>query len=460
MKLKKHPWLFISSVIFITLLGCNTTTEHRTPTMLPTSDSLEETSSVATPWEQSPSTLFFLARLPSRSSVQVWKFELPQRIDTLVHENLQLDEFFREYLEDVIPTSELAIYTEFHDEYPQDKAEIAQFIDELTIAIAPDGEKLVWVEGIGWYPDIFEYGFSQVVVTDINSNSQSVVAEYNFHLPLVKNMPIVVRPGLIRIISLSWSSEAQYLAITTDFNKGAYQHLGIYNLQTQKLTEVELGEGASIPVWSNDSNLLAYSHATPIDGDVGYKSSIEIIKVHSDGQIDTEFNVEYDIVSFISGLNWAPDDTKIVAIASLGSLTDMNTLITVDVDSRVINNIVIEDFPSGLFSEPKWSPSGRYIGVNYRSDRNNFVERLIILEPELGQVLAILPLERPEPSWAWTQDENVAVVVGQAPTTPMQVSLWQWQSGETNLQSVFSGDYLGDTIDGNKPYISILGSGK
>jgi hypothetical protein len=95
--------------------------------------------------------------------------------------------------------------------------------------------------------------------------------------------------------------------------------------------------------------------------------------------------------------------------------------------------------------------------MNYRSDSTSFIEQLIIIESISGKVQAALPLERPETTWEWIEDENVVVVEGRAPTSSMQVSLWHWQSGGFDLQPIFPNEEISGVTNWNEAYISILG---
>lgn len=419
-----------------------------------TSTNILDSEMVSTTLTQS-SSLFLLFRVPPNySDVRVWRYELSQERAILLFQNSQSDKEFRGYLENLIPAEELAIYNALYGNYPQEEVAISNLFDELSISVASNGQRVAWVEGIGWYPDIFDYGYSQIVVFDTETKNQDIIASYNFHLPLQDNSQILTRPGAIRIISLNWSPDAQFLAIARDISMGAETHFSVYDFREQNLIELEIANESGIPVWSNNSHLLAY---TRISDDLTHTSSIEVTNIPLLGQPNSLIVIENDTPYFVSGLNWAPDDSQIVAVASLHDSVSEDILIIADVNKRTIDPISIKDLSPGYFSEPKWSPSGRFIGVNYRSNNNSFVEELIVLDPSTGQVLANLPLERPESSWDWIQTEDIALVTGQAPITTMQILLWHWQPNDTNLELEDLDDFLRDIVDEDNPHISILG---
>lgn len=456
----------LSSIVF--QLGCNTGVEDETSSWIPgtvvtptkymiTNDETTSSENTVSDLESLLSTSFILMRgIPG---IQVWQQGNSQKENILLYESAQSENVFEGILEDVVPKNELAIYERFEGEYPQTEVELVHLHDALSISVGSIAKKLAWAEEIGWCPsNVTCYGYHQIAVFDVDTKKKHIIAQFNFHSSLQDNEMIVIPPSTTRITRLDWSYDEQFLAITVDIDKGMETQLAIYDFENGTLLTQELGNLSGLPVWDNNRNYIAYGFVSQSPENVDQRSGIKVIELVSNNElkeISTINTSESFLVS--SDLNWSSNGTEMVAVLNPGDqATGMNSLGIINIYTGRVQEVALKGFSTGLFSKPKWSPSGRYIGVNYRSDYKSYVNHLIIFDVTSGQVQAILELERPESSWTWTESEDVLIVDGREPTTSMHILLWPWQSGEDKLTPLFPRNELDNETVWESGYMSIL----
>jgi hypothetical protein len=152
-------------------------------------------------------------------------------------------------------------------------------------------------------------------------------------------------------------------------------------------------------------------------------------------------DIELGILSVVAGLDWSPDNKKIVFAAISGS-TYMPHLYLLDLETKTIQQI--SSGQKKALEHPHWSPDGKFIAADYKQEQPAWPYWVVTIEVSTGQIVNEFqfPSESSFGKWIWGQDSRTILGLTGQPEFGQEWELVEFSIYDDTSKSITLPDEL------------------